>query len=90
MSGYDELRLRGNPVAAFAVLRREGSPPRGEAPRTKSPLRPKTGPNVQDLLGRRLEYKSEPEYHRALRIAAAADREEIALHTEIMEVEVCD
>jgi hypothetical protein len=88
---YNELRLRGNPVAAFAVLRRNPPSPREQPADVRLVLTPKPGPHVQDLLGRRLEYKSEPEYHRALRMAARADQEEIATQTEITtEVELCD
>lgn len=82
MSEYDEIRLRGNPVAAFADLRRNPPSLREQPTGERLVLTPKPGPHVQDLLGRRLEYKSEPEYHRALRAAARDDIEEIIIGGE--------
>ncbi len=75
MSHANDVRLRGNPVKAFGILRRQ-PPPLRNLPAGKL-LVPKPGPHVLDVLGKRMSYKSEPDYHRALRAAACEDREEI-------------
>jgi hypothetical protein len=77
---YDELRLRGNPVAAFAVLRQEGPP----LPRELSPgalaaraeelrLEEARRERVSGVRAARLTFRSDTEYFAALRRAQAGE-----------------
>jgi hypothetical protein len=64
MSRYDELRLRGNPVAAFKLDREE-------AATAAAALRIR----VQRVREKRLTYPSDVEFLRALRRAQAGTEE---------------
>jgi hypothetical protein len=80
MSRYDEVRLRGNPLAAFAIDRAEGPRPqrplspgapgaREEEARAEAARRER----MQAVRERRLEYRSDTEFFTALRAAQAGE-----------------
>jgi hypothetical protein len=80
VSQYEEMRRRGNPVAAFAVLRRQGPSSQRELPLGERLVRAEAieaekarRERAQHIREKRLTYPSNVEFFRALRAAQAGE-----------------
>jgi hypothetical protein len=80
MTRYNAVRLRGNPVAAFAVLRQQEDPPPREARFGERLAREEENKaeearreRMRAVQRRRGEYRSDTDYFRDLRRAQAGE-----------------